>query len=185
MGTLSSLIAVLCCIVPALIVILGIGGVTTALTITLYKNYFLVMSFVFLAVAIGMYFRKNKSCCTMRNRVKFIIATLITYLAFYTLITFLIVPRITAIKFEGEIAPGDREHYQRIIVLSVDGMTCPSCATILEDRLKKEEGIIKAEVSYYDGKGEVTYDPDRIAKEEIISLFKPYRAEVVEDKSVN
>lgn len=46
---------------------------------------------------------------------------------------------------------------------------------------------MEAKVSYSEGKGKITYDPNKTAEEEIIKseIFKgPYSAEIIDDKII-
>ena len=54
------------------------------------------------------------------------------------------------------------------IVLNISGMTCDHCATSVEKDFENKNGIYSTEVSYKDGKGTFTFDPDAITKDEII-----------------
>jgi mercuric reductase len=56
------------------------------------------------------------------------------------------------------------------IVLEISGMTCDHCATSIEKDFENKSGIHSKEVSYKDGKGAFTFDPDTITKDEIIKI---------------
>lgn len=51
--------------------------------------------------------------------------------------------------------------------LEIEGMTCEGCAKTIVDYLEREKGVVKAEVSYAEGVGVVTYDPSAIRREDI------------------
>jgi len=50
-------------------------------------------------------------------------------------------------------------------------MTCDHCAQTVEKQFTGNEGIIERKVSYPDGSGQFTYDPDQITKEQIIDTI--------------
>ena len=50
-------------------------------------------------------------------------------------------------------------------------MTCDHCAQTVEKQFTGNEGIIEKKVSYPDGSGQFTYDPDQITKEQIIDTI--------------
>lgn len=52
--------------------------------------------------------------------------------------------------------------------LEISGMTCDHCAVNIERLLENKKGILSKKVSYTSGKGEITFNPDHISKEEII-----------------
>jgi len=55
--------------------------------------------------------------------------------------------------------------------LEITGMTCDHCATSIEKRFDNKEGLVSKEVSYKDGKGNFTYDPNVISETEIIDTI--------------
>jgi Cu+-exporting ATPase len=65
------------------------------------------------------------------------------------------------------------------VQLSLEGMTCASCATRIERKLNKLEGV-DASVNYATEQATVTYDPDRAAVDDLIHAVEAagYRASV-------
>lgn len=64
------------------------------------------------------------------------------------------------------------------IGLEISGMTCEHCATSIEKLFKGKEEITEVKVNYQNGKGEFTFNPDKISKEEIsntINKTKNYK----------
>ncbi|MFZ1530071.1 MAG: mercury(II) reductase [Ferruginibacter sp.] len=65
------------------------------------------------------------------------------------------------------------------ISLDITGMTCDHCAVSIERMFEKKNGIVSKKVSHQTGKGEFTYNPDDISKEDIIGTINQtpgYRA---------
>lgn len=62
---------------------------------------------------------------------------------------------------------GGREAEEKIS-LEISGMSCDHCASTIEHLLEKKKGILSTMVSFPNRKGEITYDPKQISKEEII-----------------
>lgn len=63
--------------------------------------------------------------------------------------------------------------------IEITGMTCDHCAAGIERLLGQKNGIISNKVSYASGKADVTFNPDAISKDEIISTINQtpkYRA---------
>ncbi|MFC7078678.1 heavy metal translocating P-type ATPase [Haloarcula halophila] len=56
--------------------------------------------------------------------------------------------------------------------LSVDGMHCGTCETFLEARATDHEGVAGAAASYSTGTMKLTYDPDRVAAEELPAVVE-------------
>jgi mercuric transport protein len=57
----------------------------------------------------------------------------------------------------------------RTVELAVEGMTCASCTFAVKAALKKLDGVKDAKVSYREKKAVVTYDPDRVTPEDLVS----------------
>ncbi|MDF1552862.1 MAG: metal-binding (seleno)protein [Deferrisomatales bacterium] len=57
----------------------------------------------------------------------------------------------------------------RTVELAVKGMTCASCTFAVKAALKKLDGVKDAKVSYREKKAVVTYDPDRVTPEDLVS----------------
>ena len=55
------------------------------------------------------------------------------------------------------------------ISLKIEGMTCSSCASHIEKDLMKTNGILKSVVNHNTGKGEFTFDKNKINKEGLIN----------------
>lgn len=65
------------------------------------------------------------------------------------------------------------------ISLDITGMTCDHCALSIERMFEKKNGIVSKKVSHQTSKGEFTYNPDYISKEDIIDTINQtpgYRA---------
>lgn len=60
---------------------------------------------------------------------------------------------------------------EKKISVEIAGMTCDHCAVSIEHLLEHKDGIVFKKVSYPSGKGEITFNPDAISKDEIIDLI--------------
>jgi len=64
------------------------------------------------------------------------------------------------------------------VTLNIEGMTCDHCAVSIEKRFTGKDGIINKQVSYGTKKGEFTFNPSLVSREEIINTInasKSYR----------
>lgn len=61
-GGFAGVIASLCCVGPAVIVLFGLGSVSTALTIGKYTWLFTTLALLFFGGAAFLYLKKNKCC---------------------------------------------------------------------------------------------------------------------------
>ena len=64
------------------------------------------------------------------------------------------------------------------IQLSISGMHCASCSTILTRALQKVPGVTEANVNYSTERGNVTYDPSKTKVEDLFAAVanKGYKA---------
>ncbi len=53
------------------------------------------------------------------------------------------------------------------IALSIGGMHCASCARNIEKKLKKENGVIKSDVSYAAARASIEYNPKKISEKKL------------------
>ena len=61
-GGFSGFLGSMCCLGPVILVLIGIGGVSTALSIGKYSLLFTILAALFFGSAAVLYLRKNKSC---------------------------------------------------------------------------------------------------------------------------
>lgn len=55
------------------------------------------------------------------------------------------------------------------IEVDIEGMTCEiGCARTIQSKLSKVNGVTLAKVNFESGKGQFTYDSNKISKEEIV-----------------
>ena len=55
--------------------------------------------------------------------------------------------------------------------LSISGMTCDGCARTIAKQFDGKKGVLDKTVSYPDEQAEITYDPEKITKDEIIKTI--------------
>lgn len=189
-GVGSGIIASICCLGPVFIVMLGLSGLGAALSLTRFQPYFLGLSIISMAGAVWVYLRKkNQGHCDLRvvRRNKGFIAVVVTVMVvFYVTALYVVMPAVTPYIYgtvDGSTYPQNPADLRQA-TLRIEGMTCPSCADGVESLLKQNEGVISADVDYFQGKGQVVYDPAKITIEEILNAIQPYTATVMEDKEL-
>jgi len=74
-------------------------------------------------------------------------------------------------------APGGRA----VVFLTVDGLTCPSCAEVVARTLEQHKGVRSSDINFAMGKARVEYEPALTGTDEIVHLIERagYRARVV------
>lgn len=99
-GVIGGFLASLCCITPLVIVLFGLGSLSTALAISTAKFRLVTfsISMVFIIGAITVHMMRKHHCCyspaAIKQEWKYIITILITFAIVYTLITYVIVPNL-------------------------------------------------------------------------------------------
>lgn len=72
------------------------------------------------------------------------------------------------------------------IKLNIFGMHCTSCAMNIDGELEDAEGVKEAKTNYAKQQTEVTFDPEKITVEKMISIIRKidenYDAEIAEGK---
>jgi len=109
-GLLAGFVASLCCIGPLILVILGIGGASTALAIGKQSPYFLALGVLLLVAGLGFYyFRKNNKVCDEHGAKKFSWKKIITiiilacsvFLIVYYILLYILVPWLAPIVYQN------------------------------------------------------------------------------------
>ncbi len=93
-GVLSALVASLCCVGPLVLILLGVGGASTALSIGYRKPYFLAIGLAVLGVAFYRIYRKT--CCeehlTRKQQLLIFSGAFLVAALLYYLLTFIVTP---------------------------------------------------------------------------------------------
>ena len=179
-GVLSSL----CCVGALVLVLLGIGTVSAALSLTQYRPYFIVLGLAFMAAATWYHFKRscNDGACKLDKK-QFIATALAVYAVILVVLLYAVVPALAPMVFSSQppvtvsASPDVKQ-----VSLGIEGMTCPGCADIVENSMLKKQGILKAEVSYEEASAVVWYDPGMIDEDEIVKTVpKPYKAYIINE----
>ena len=56
--------------------------------------------------------------------------------------------------------------------IKITGMTCPNCEKRIERKLSRTGGVVKASVSLADSTLDVTYEPDKVSRDDIVKAVK-------------
>ena len=108
-GLLAGFIASLCCIGPLVLVVLGVGGASTALAIGKQSPYFLTLGVLILVAGLGLhYFRKNKKCnecdaerLSWKKMIVIIILACTAFIAVYYILLYVLVPWLAPIVYQN------------------------------------------------------------------------------------
>lgn len=194
-GFWSGILASLCCTGPLLIILFGLGSVSFALSLTQYGPYFLGLGFLFMIGAIFWHLKKkNKSCGVncfsaegLKREKRFVTSVVLSTGITYILALYVLTPALSLAVYTSL-----SEIPQSILTLNkltvkIGGMTCPGCATAIENILQGLEGVFEAKASYPEGTGEIVYNQNITSKEKIISskAFSIYPAQIINDERIS
>jgi len=96
-STGGGFLASLCCVGPLIIVLFGIGGVSTALGIVKYRPYFIFVGALFILASLFFYIKKRHGICnvkTIKQNLSLIIVTLIATVIIWYILVYIVVPLV-------------------------------------------------------------------------------------------
>lgn len=196
-SVVAAITASLCCILPVLAVVFGLGAFSMASFFETLRPYLLIL--VLLALAFGFYqtyFRREKcgeghACATKPigrfNQLVLWAATVFVFvIAAFPFYSGYIVSALdkspTAesnqaeavnenenpiIENQNEETAESELQTRKTVVIAVEGMTCEGCAAQLNVALKRLKGVISAEANYPQKNVKVVYNPKQVTVERI------------------
>ena len=190
-GLIGSLISSVCCITPLLLLLLGIGNLSLAVWMGVYRIYFIFAGLLFVILALANHIRMKARRCAcsniqmMKQESKLIFTTLASFFIIFSVINFLILPyATTTISAKSDVVSAKPDSLKQLR-LKIDGMTCEGCAVAIGSTLKNVRGVIDAKVSYDNGTAIIIYNPSVINPQQIVdSVPKPYLAKIVSNEDV-
>ncbi len=168
---LAGIGASLCCIGPALLALLSIGGAGAFSKFENARPLFVAITLVLLATAFYLTYRKKETKCedgTCRiegagrwNKFVLWLATFIIFLA----IAFPYFNNFTFSK-NGQIQSATEVEVKEVVI-HIQGMTCGGCAFRIESEIKKLGGIYEVKADYKKGTVYIKFDPRKVNVEDI------------------
>ncbi|NOX89119.1 MAG: hypothetical protein GXO77_08835 [Calditrichaeota bacterium] len=191
----AAIVASICCVGPLALLALGIGGawISNLTALEPYRPIFIAITLIFLAYAFYKVYKKPKAeecesesyCANPKseriNKISLWVATFIIAALFIT-------PYIAgsaAGNSGNEIKTTEtRPEQTRNIVLSIQGMTCPSCPLTIQKSLKALDGVLQANVVFEEERAYVKYDPKKVTIEQMTNATANvgYPSTVVKEK---
>ncbi len=176
-AVLSALAASTCCIGPLLLALLGVGSAGALVKLEPYRPYFTALAVA--ALAMGFYFsyRKKKSptddcrCEAPAHRGPRILLWLSTVVV-AALIAMPYLLSTTAVELPPAHPAGPQGEQSKRVKITVQGMTCASCAAGIKSSLEEIEGVQAAMVSYEEGQATVQFTPSKVSAERIEGAIK-------------
>lgn len=170
----SAILAVSCCIVPLVLLALGVSGawIGNLTALEPYRPIFIFLTLGALGFAFFSVYRKPKihadddDCgCSVseekRTRMKKVVLWVCTALIFGLLLFPYLVPYVFA-------ESGVKEVREERIVLEVKNMTCGVCPIIVKKSLMRLQGVKEARVTFRPPEANVLYNIDEVTIEDLI-----------------
>lgn len=181
LGLVAALVASLCCVGPAILALLGLGGAAAVLSLTRYHVPFMIAAGMLLAAGVYLAARRRPTgegaaCCaagSARTSKSWLSALqlLAVFAAAYALINFALLPAWYACCSAGPsvqrpATPVNPANLGRA-TLGIGGMTCEACTRHIQSELAKVPGVQSADVRYGEKRAVVTYDAKRVSIQEL------------------
>ncbi len=186
-GIASSLLASLCCVTPLVVVLIGVGSLSIALSFLRYRPYFLALGVTFFSVATYFYLKRDYGKCDLNSmkRAKYSIAgSFVLMILIYVGLTYFLIPPILISQVQNTIeknAPVQTGNYSELKV-KINGMTCACNIADIEYNLMQTKGVLNVTIDYSTKNGIIKYDPTMTNQNAILenSIFKGiYSAELI------
>lgn len=172
----------LCCVLPLVAVLFGVGAFGAASAFETFRPYLLVLAFAALAFSFyRVYFRREEcaegeSCSTKPvNKLNqiflwtgLLVISVFALAPYYTgyLAAAVINPRQSSSE-AMPVASAEENQANKTVVIEVEGMTCAGCEPHINETLKKLNGVVSAEASYQKKNVKVVFNPKQITLERI------------------
>ncbi|RME52641.1 hypothetical protein D6783_04140 [Candidatus Woesearchaeota archaeon] len=100
-GGVAGVLGALCCVGPVVIVLLGLGSVSTALTIGRYSWLFTGLALLFFGLAVVLYLRKKNSCSAkgVRQNWKLVAASFVLLVVLLFVLKYGLAPLLAKIAY--------------------------------------------------------------------------------------
>ncbi len=172
----------LCCVLPLVAVLFGLGAFGAASAFETLRLYLLVPAFGALGFSFYRIYFRREDCaegdaCATNPVGK--LNQLFLWTGVLVILTFALAPYYTGYlaavgnpqqPSADTAMPVGSETESRInktVVIEVEGMTCESCATHINETLKKLKGVVSAEANYPKKNVTVVFNPKQITLEQI------------------
>lgn len=169
----AALAASVCCTIPLLFVILGMGGawVGTFTALQPYRPLFIVLALVFLGYAGYREYRITVGFqCDCKARVQGRMRRAFLAVGLTASLGLIASPWIIHSTVPASTAglPAMDAYAVQEVVLEIEGMTCAACNITVRAALTNLDGVEEARVTYEPPQAIVTYDPARVSVEQMV-----------------
>ena len=171
-AVIAAILASACCIGPAVLAFVGIGGTVSAFVLAPYRPYLMAVAFTLLGVAFAFAYRRPRAdCCADGRSATASTSHRIPSLLWLATLAVVLLAGGSMLTSSASRSPQaralgapamDRSEGQsgsRTTILAIKGMTCGGCVARVEERLAGVRGVVGYEVSLQDNEARVSYDP--------------------------
>ena len=171
----------LCCVLPLIAVVFGLGAFGAASAFETFRPYFLVLAFSALTFSFyRVYFRREdcaeSEACATKPVGK--INQIFLWSGLMAITVFALAPYFTGYlmaaasqppQVSGETisAASSESQANKTVIIEVDGMTCAGCEPHVNETLKKLNGVASSEASYQNKNVKVVYNSKQTTLEQI------------------
>ncbi len=182
-AVLAAVASSLCCVLPLVAVLFGLGAFGAASAFETLRPYLLVLAFAALGFSFyRIYFRREECAETDVCATKPIgkVNQLFLWTGVLVILTFAFAPYYTDYLAAAVTNPQQpsinrampafsetESPANKTVVIEVEGMTCESCAAHINETLKKLKGVVSAEANYPKKNVTVVFNPKQITLEQI------------------
>lgn len=180
-GVISALLASLCCLGPLLMLGLGLGTFAAASWFAVWRPVFLAITFALLGAGWFFALRRRRAACategagcaTERGGRASILLLVLATLAAGAFAAYPLVAGRVAAAVAGSSTAGDASNAAEVRTLNVriPSMDCEACAVGIAATLRREPGIVSAEVTYATKTAVVRFDPRATGMEKILGTI--------------
>jgi copper chaperone CopZ len=171
----------LCCVLPLVAVIFGVGAFGAASAFETFRPYLLALATAALAFSFyQVYFRREKcaegeSCATKPvNKIN----QMFLWLGLFVITAFALAPYYTGYIMAAVSNPNHpttnsmpvaetESAANKTVVIEVEGMTCVGCEPHINETLKGLKGVASAETSYQNKNVKVVYNAKQITLDQV------------------
>jgi copper chaperone CopZ len=140
----AAIAASACCLVPAVLAVVGVSGVGFAASLAPYRVYFLVATGVALAAGFWFAYRPQKDACGCEAPRSRRAARVGLWIAAVVSVAAAAYPLVVG----GNATAGSGGVARATLHLRVSGMDCKPCAKTIAARLDEVPGVVSATVDY-------------------------------------
>lgn len=162
----AATVASACCIVPLLLVSLGIGGAWMSYLTALvpYRPLFIALAAGALVFAFYREYKTSKGpACECEAKISAPVRRGLLPVATVATLGLIGSPYLIPVSASTLIADESTER----VILEIEGMTCASCTATAERALTRLEGVHGVQVTYEPPEAQVQFDPSVISPDEL------------------